>query len=102
MVGAPTPLRSAAIAIRPPPSAGSVPVQPKCAFRSRYRSPPSSSLTAWSAPAPPETTGNAQKPCRNILIFGQCKFEGKGCIYNHDLDASGQVRQPAFLCLYLR
>ena len=25
------------------------------------------------------------KPCRNISIHGFCKFQGKGCEYNHDL-----------------
>lgn len=25
----------------------------------------------------------SQIPCRNIPIYGYCKFEGKGCEYNH-------------------
>lgn len=25
------------------------------------------------------------KPCRNISIHGFCKFQGKGCEYNHDI-----------------
>lgn len=38
-------------------------------------------------PCHSEQKGHAksQKPCRNIEIYGYCKFAGKGCDYNHDL-----------------
>lgn len=26
----------------------------------------------------------SQRPCRNIEIYGYCKYAGKGCEYNHD------------------
>jgi len=29
-----------------------------------------------------------QRPCRNIEIYGYCKFAGKTCEYNHDVDVA--------------
>ncbi|KAH7100485.1 hypothetical protein BKA62DRAFT_246218 [Auriculariales sp. MPI-PUGE-AT-0066] len=26
---------------------------------------------------------SGQKHCRNVLIYGSCKYEGKGCTYYH-------------------
>ncbi|KAI8329373.1 kinase-like domain-containing protein [Choanephora cucurbitarum] len=28
--------------------------------------------------------GNAKRLCRNVIIHGYCKYEGKGCEFNHD------------------
>ncbi|KAJ7226344.1 hypothetical protein C8J57DRAFT_206506 [Mycena rebaudengoi] len=26
---------------------------------------------------------SVQRQCRNIMIYGSCKFENKGCVYYH-------------------
>lgn len=31
----------------------------------------------------PKTNDLAQRLCRNVLIYGSCRFEDKGCIYSH-------------------
>lgn len=33
----------------------------------------------------------SQRPCRNIEIYGYCKYAGKGCEYNHDINVRGTV-----------
>lgn len=27
----------------------------------------------------------SQRPCRNLALYGYCKFQGKGCEFNHDV-----------------
>ncbi|CDO70439.1 hypothetical protein BN946_scf184999.g80 [Trametes cinnabarina] len=51
---------------------------------------PSSSAVKISAPTADEPSSpkpskkdNTQRQCRNILIYGHCKFQDKGCIYYH-------------------
>ncbi|KAI0370843.1 hypothetical protein BV20DRAFT_994099 [Pilatotrama ljubarskyi] len=51
---------------------------------------PSSSAVKISAPPSdepdspkPSKKDNTQRQCRNILIYGHCKFQDKGCIYYH-------------------
>ncbi|KAI0351598.1 hypothetical protein OH77DRAFT_1429419 [Trametes cingulata] len=51
---------------------------------------PSSSAVKISAPSAdepdspkPSKKDNTQRQCRNILIYGHCKFQDKGCIYYH-------------------
>ncbi|TCD59959.1 PAB-dependent poly(A)-specific ribonuclease subunit 3 [Steccherinum ochraceum] len=34
-------------------------------------------------PSPKKSESIAQRPCRNIVIYGSCKFQDKGCIYYH-------------------
>ncbi|KAG0365280.1 PAB-dependent poly(A)-specific ribonuclease subunit 3 [Gamsiella multidivaricata] len=34
------------------------------------------------------TNSNKSRTCRNIVIHGYCKFEGKGCEFNHDVGKS--------------
>lgn len=45
-------------------------------------------LTVCGGLAVVESGGHAvpksQRPCRNIEIYGYCKYAGKGCEYNHD------------------
>lgn len=42
----------------------------------------SSADTRATAPLPlPE---NKDTLCRNILIYGHCRYEDKGCLFNHD------------------
>ncbi|OSD03655.1 hypothetical protein PYCCODRAFT_1434044 [Trametes coccinea BRFM310] len=36
-----------------------------------------------SSPKPSSKKDNTQRQCRNILIYGHCKFQDKGCIYYH-------------------
>ncbi|KAI8814008.1 hypothetical protein BJ742DRAFT_849292 [Cladochytrium replicatum] len=45
----------------------------------------------------PPRSGNAAKnrTCRNIIIHGYCKFEGKGCEYNHDAGKLGGIAQQS-------
>ncbi|KAL1938931.1 hypothetical protein VTO73DRAFT_11084 [Trametes versicolor] len=51
---------------------------------------PSSSAIKISAPSAEEPSSprpskkdNTQRQCRNILIYGHCKYQDKGCIYYH-------------------
>ncbi|OBZ74430.1 PAB-dependent poly(A)-specific ribonuclease subunit PAN3 [Grifola frondosa] len=52
---------------------------------------PSSAAVKISAPPPDEPSSpkpsskkdSTQRQCRNILIFGSCKYQDKGCIYYH-------------------
>ncbi|KZV93886.1 hypothetical protein EXIGLDRAFT_31661 [Exidia glandulosa HHB12029] len=37
----------------------------------------------------------AMKHCRNILIYGSCKFEGKGCAYYHPPKAGDVPESPS-------
>ncbi|KAI0632890.1 hypothetical protein C8Q77DRAFT_853614 [Trametes polyzona] len=54
-----------------------------------FFSKPSSSAVKISAPPSEEPSSprpkkdNTQRQCRNILIYGHCKFQDKGCIYYH-------------------
>ncbi|KAI9274658.1 hypothetical protein BDA99DRAFT_498161 [Phascolomyces articulosus] len=36
------------------------------------------------APTKPPSKGNAKRLCRNVIIHGFCKYEGKGCEFNHE------------------
>ncbi|KAM0786094.1 hypothetical protein ACM66B_006905 [Microbotryomycetes sp. NB124-2] len=59
---------------------------------------PSQASSAQNSPTPrptqlPNTTTSnaANKPktlCRNILIFGSCKYQDKGCAFSHDVPSS--------------
>lgn len=31
-------------------------------------------------------TENRDTPCRNIRIYGRCRYEDQGCTFNHDMD----------------
>ncbi|TBU44602.1 hypothetical protein BD309DRAFT_919527 [Dichomitus squalens] len=51
---------------------------------------PSSSAVKITAPTSdepdspkPSKKDSTQRQCRNILIYGSCKFQDKGCIYYH-------------------
>ncbi|KAI9277424.1 hypothetical protein BY458DRAFT_545783 [Sporodiniella umbellata] len=46
---------------------------------------PSSEETAQDKPA---KVNSAKRLCRNIIIHGYCKFENKGCEFNHDTSKS--------------
>ncbi|KAL1919136.1 uncharacterized protein VTP21DRAFT_2518 [Calcarisporiella thermophila] len=37
-----------------------------------------------------KNSANRQRTCRNVIIHGFCKFEGKGCEFNHDLGQSNK------------
>ena len=43
-----------------------------------------------SSSTPSSSTLSAIVPtkrlCKNIFIYGHCKFEGKGCVDNHDIE----------------
>ncbi|KAI0830183.1 kinase-like domain-containing protein [Trametes gibbosa] len=43
-----------------------------------------SAPTSEEPPSPrPSKKDNTQRQCRNILIYGHCKYQDKGCIYYH-------------------
>ncbi|ORY85992.1 hypothetical protein BCR35DRAFT_302625 [Leucosporidium creatinivorum] len=51
---------------------------------------PSASSSTNTSPShqprpPPSSTTEDKKLCRNILIYGQCRFEDKGCTYSHTI-----------------
>jgi PAB-dependent poly(A)-specific ribonuclease subunit 3 len=29
--------------------------------------------------------------CRNVLIYGHCRYEDQGCAYNHDLNKTASA-----------
>ncbi|KAM0747829.1 hypothetical protein T439DRAFT_328503 [Meredithblackwellia eburnea MCA 4105] len=39
-------------------------------------------------PSTSSSTSSTNKLCRNVLIYGQCRFEATGCIYSHDTNAA--------------
>ncbi|KAK9701551.1 PAB-dependent poly(A)-specific ribonuclease subunit 3 [Basidiobolus ranarum] len=46
------------------------------------------------APSSAPTTPNAKtRTCRNVIIHGYCKYDGKGCEFNHDLNPTA----PSFI-----
>ncbi|KAF9188255.1 hypothetical protein BGZ51_000716 [Haplosporangium sp. Z 767] len=45
---------------------------------------PSGSMNTPSKPVS-LTNSNKSRTCRNIVIHGFCKYEGKGCEFNHDV-----------------
>ncbi|KAJ1966595.1 PAB-dependent poly(A)-specific ribonuclease subunit 3, partial [Dispira parvispora] len=50
----------------------------------------STSPTCPISPSEKLVQGDKPRPCRNVIIFGSCKYEGKGCKFSHPSDA-----QPA-------
>lgn len=34
---------------------------------------------------PVKNNSSSKRTCRNIIIHGYCKYEGKGCEFNHDI-----------------
>ncbi|TFK48300.1 hypothetical protein OE88DRAFT_571238 [Heliocybe sulcata] len=46
--------------------------------------------------SPSSRKDSTQRQCRNILIYGSCKFQDKGCIYYHPpaQDASSPQERP--------
>ncbi|EPQ30932.1 uncharacterized protein PFL1_01830 [Pseudozyma flocculosa PF-1] len=69
---------SAAIPIVAPP-AGSSSTDPT--------SPTPSSATVDTSVTSPSS--NARKPCRNVAIYGHCRYEGEGCPFDHATGVSG-------------
>ncbi|KAI8086057.1 uncharacterized protein BX664DRAFT_334810 [Halteromyces radiatus] len=66
--------------------------------------PPSSTPTSPSTtttknvppkPASKSSSANAKRLCRNVIIHGFCKFEDKGCEFNHDTNNNKSVAQPS-------
>ncbi|KAK9761988.1 PAB-dependent poly(A)-specific ribonuclease subunit 3, variant 2 [Basidiobolus ranarum] len=39
-------------------------------------------------PSAPTTPSSKTRTCRNVIIHGYCKYEGKGCEFNHDLNSN--------------
>ncbi|OZJ02266.1 hypothetical protein BZG36_04701 [Bifiguratus adelaidae] len=39
-------------------------------------------------------SGASRRLCRNIIIHGYCKYEGKGCEFSHDVVSFGQLSSP--------
>ncbi|KAG0321681.1 PAB-dependent poly(A)-specific ribonuclease subunit 3 [Dissophora globulifera] len=58
------------------------------AWTSKAPGPVSKSSAALNASAKPVslTNSNKTRTCRNIVIHGFCKYEGKGCEFNHDVN----------------
>ncbi|KAI8813107.1 hypothetical protein BJ742DRAFT_521287 [Cladochytrium replicatum] len=44
---------------------------------------------------PPRSANAKNRTCRNIIIHGYCKYEGKGCEYNHDAGKFGGIAQQS-------
>ncbi|KAF9429611.1 PAB-dependent poly(A)-specific ribonuclease subunit 3 [Podila epigama] len=60
------------------------------AWVSKTSSPTTAPKTVNSNTAPTKpvslTNSNKSRTCRNIVIHGFCKYEGKGCEFNHDVN----------------
>ncbi|KAJ3552928.1 hypothetical protein NM688_g3893 [Phlebia brevispora] len=52
--------------------------------------------TSTSEPSSPKPSrkDSTQRQCRNILIYGSCKFQDKGCIYYHPPSDTSQNSPP--------
>eukprot|EP01134_Creolimax_fragrantissima_P008087 CFRG8087T1 len=53
---------------------------------------PSTSNLTQSVPTP-SIPSSSRKPCRNIALHGYCKFQDKGCVFNHDQSSPSQQSQ---------
>ncbi|KAI9279488.1 kinase-like domain-containing protein [Umbelopsis sp. AD052] len=53
---------------------------------------PKSPTLKNSVATKPSTSG--KRLCRNIIIHGYCKFEGKGCEFNHDVNKPVAPKSP--------
>ena len=40
-------------------------------------------VASGSQRAPPPPPSASQRLCRNVIIYGFCKFEDKGCVFQH-------------------
>ncbi|KAI7897743.1 uncharacterized protein BX663DRAFT_527391 [Cokeromyces recurvatus] len=46
-----------------------------------------------TTPKPPlKGNSSGKRLCRNVIIHGYCKFEGKGCEFNHDTNKTNSVQ----------
>ncbi|CAG8632699.1 1722_t:CDS:2, partial [Racocetra persica] len=41
-----------------------------------------------NVPSKYSTQDSKARTCRNLIIHGYCKYEGKGCKFNHDINKS--------------
>ncbi|CAO3565111.1 unnamed protein product [Mortierella alpina] len=85
---------ASAIPIMPPPGSTTVNTVDQTSNPSASANPWASKPSSASAkPAPQNssakpvslTNSNKARTCRNIVIHGFCKYEGKGCEFNHDV-----------------
>ncbi|ORX51326.1 hypothetical protein DM01DRAFT_1347129 [Hesseltinella vesiculosa] len=51
---------------------------------------PTSPTKVNSKPPSKVTPASAKRLCRNVIIHGFCKYEGKGCEFNHDSKTNGR------------
>ncbi|KAL0952373.1 hypothetical protein HGRIS_006650 [Hohenbuehelia grisea] len=42
----------------------------------------------------PPRKDSVQRQCRNVMIYGSCKFQDKGCLFQHPSDADESLVQP--------
>ncbi|KAK1990575.1 hypothetical protein LX36DRAFT_592345 [Colletotrichum falcatum] len=56
---------------------------------SRY---PQSDLRRQVGSPKPKTRGDKETLCRNIVIYGHCRFVNSGCAFNHDQNRSNSVQ----------
>ncbi|KAM3589870.1 PAB-dependent poly(A)-specific ribonuclease subunit 3 [Umbelopsis sp. WA50703] len=52
------------------------------------------SPTLKPAPATKAPANAGKRLCRNIIIHGYCKFEGKGCEFNHEVNKPAPPKSP--------
>ncbi|KAI8145218.1 hypothetical protein BJV82DRAFT_605362 [Fennellomyces sp. T-0311] len=69
--------------IIPPQSPSAIPIVAPSEASPTPEAKPSSSK--------PVSKGNAKRLCRNVIIHGFCKYEGKGCEFNHE-SSNGSVK----------
>ncbi|CDH57809.1 predicted protein [Lichtheimia corymbifera JMRC:FSU:9682] len=57
----------------------------------------STTSTINKPPSKPVSKGNtnAKRLCRNVIIHGFCKFEGKGCEFNHEANKPSPPQEKA-------
>ncbi|KAI9303986.1 hypothetical protein BJ944DRAFT_267525 [Cunninghamella echinulata] len=84
--------------IVPPQSLSAIPIiaPPEVSNNNNSGTPTSPLITSKppSKPISKNSTTNTKRLCRNVIIHGFCKFEGKGCEFNHESNTKSIV-QPS-------
>ncbi|GAB5590090.1 PAB-dependent poly(A)-specific ribonuclease subunit 3 [Umbelopsis nana] len=80
--------------ILPSQSTSAIPIVAPPADAAAASATPKSPILKNSATAKPAPGGAAKRLCRNIIIHGYCKFEGKGCEFNHEVNKPAAPKSP--------
>ena len=60
--------------------------------KGRGRFPPAPLLASPASNRPTGAENNKDTVCRNILIYGNCRYEDQGCTFNHDQNKNSSTQ----------